>query len=175
VTVDVTPGSHRITVPFVVNTLAGTRLRFDHWSDGSLDATRTVDLEADESLTGIYVTQYYVTATPDVDFQSGWYDNGATIQFSLSPSSTNQVMILLGAFNGWYNNGTLVTKSVDGSLTVNGPINLAVSWGLGYIPYIALAIGAAVVIGAFLLMRRRTTTTTRRKRRTRGKFKNVFT
>jgi hypothetical protein len=91
-----------------------------------------VDLEADESLTAIYVTQYYVTANPDaVNFQSGWY-----------------------------NNGTLVSKSVNGSLTVNGPVNLAVMWGLGYIPYISLAIVAAVVIGAFLLLQ---------ARRTRGK------
>jgi hypothetical protein len=119
----VTPGNHLIVVPSLVNTLTGTRLRFDHWSDESLDATRTVDLEADESLTAIYVTQYYVTATPDaVTFRSGWYDNGTTIRFSLNPSSTNQVMVQLCAFNGWYNNGTLVTKSASGSLMVNESI-----------------------------------------------------
>jgi hypothetical protein len=159
VRMEVTLGNHKIAVPGVVYTLSDARLRFDHWSDGSLDANRTIDLEADESLTAIYVPQYYVTTTPNaVNFRSGWYDNGTTIRFSLNPSSTNQVMVQLGAFNGWYNDGTLVTKSVDGSLTVNGPINLTVEWGFGYIPYIALAIGALIAIGVFLLMRARTTT-----------------
>lgn len=70
------PGTHTVSVPDLVQIDSTSRLEFNGWSDGSTQTTRTFDLESDTEITATYTTQYLVNATNDSTVQSGWYDQG---------------------------------------------------------------------------------------------------
>jgi len=122
------PGQHTISVPETVPLTSGSQLRFDHWSDGSTTTSRTDDLENDTTLAATYVTQYSLSLTDPSASGAGWYDKGATAQFSAPPSEPAPgILGMLGAtstFQGWYENGASITYSSSGSITMNAPHTL---------------------------------------------------
>jgi hypothetical protein len=144
------PGTHRISVPDMVQLDSTSRLRFTGWSDGSNQTTRTFDLENDTEISATYVTQYLVNATSDSTLKSGWYDQGTVLQFTVDNTQlVNQYRLLVGGFEGWYNGGQLISNSPSASLTVNGPVTLSDKWN--YLPYLPplLIVGIVAVILSF--------------------------
>jgi len=148
------PGTHQISVPNIVQIDSTSRLKFEGWSDGSNQTTRVFDLESDDEITAAYVTQYLVTATTDSSLESGWYNAGTVLQLSVSQTRLwARYRVLTGGFDGWYANGELMSKSVTTSFTVNGPVSLTAIWN--FFPYLVLIpiIIAAVVCAALFLSR----------------------
>jgi ribosomal protein L40E len=156
ISVQLSPGTHTISAPPIVQLGSSSRLRFNGWSDGSNQTTRTFDLESDTQLTVTYVTQYMVSAATDSTLTSGWYDSGATLQLSVDQSQPlNSYRVLLGGFNGWYNGDQMVSSSPSTTVTVTGPLNLSARWNV--LPYIPPVLLIAAITGAVLFLRRRKT------------------
>ncbi len=148
-------GTHYISVPDIVQLNPTSRLKFKGWSDGSNQATRTFDLESDSEIAATYVTQYLVTATTDSTLQSGWYNQGTVLQFTVNNTQlVNNYRLLLGGFDGWYNNGELIAISPSASLTIEGPLTVSGRWN--YLPYIPLLLIGVIVAIILFFARRRT-------------------
>jgi uncharacterized repeat protein (TIGR02543 family) len=152
--IQLNPGPHVISTPPIVQLDSTSRLRFNGWSDGSNETTRTFDLESDTQISANYVTQYYVSASSDSTLISGWYDSGATIQLSVDQSQAlNSYRVLLSGFNGWYNGDQLVSSSPSTTITVTGSLNLSAKWNI--LPYVPPIVAVAAIVGLVLFLRRR--------------------
>lgn len=153
ISLQLSPGTHTISVPNIVQIDSTSRLRFSGWLDGSNQTTRTVDLEEDTNFGATYVTQYLVTANSESTLGSGWYDQGTVVQTSVNTSQPlNSYRVLVDGFDGWYNGAQLVSKATNASLTVNGPLNLTAKWN--YLPYVPPVMVVVIVGGLILLLRR---------------------
>ena len=159
----VTNGTHTISAPQTANVTAGERLRFDHWSDGSTNATETVNLQVDTPYSVVYVKQYKLTlvTTQGNSTGDGWYDENTTAKFSV-PSSVpmNGILGALGGkydFQGWYENKTLVSSSSNSSLKMNDQHTLTASWTPNYTaPLTILGIVVIAVVGlTYYLIRKK--------------------
>jgi hypothetical protein len=154
------PGTHVISAPDIVQIDSTSRLKFKGWSDGSMQTTRTFDLESDTQIGATYATQYFVSTTSDSTLESGWYDQGTVLQFTVNDTQlANKYRLLVGGFDGWYNSGRLITKSPSASLTVSGPVNLNDKWN--YLPYLPPVLIVAAVAVILFLGRRGTIATPR--------------
>lgn len=169
--VGVALGPHNITVPALAQVDPTTRLRFDHWSDGTLGTVNTVTVTGNMSLEAIYVTQHSLTLVGAGENATGggWYDND-----SVAPFSTNQYQPITGplgemgaksSFQGWYESSQLVTSSPNGTILMNKPHTLNAVWQIDYtVPGgIILVVVAAIVI-VYLVVRQRKTKPSRRRR-----------
>lgn len=128
--VTLSPGSHTISAPSMVQVDNSTRLRFDHWEDGSTSTTRILNLQDDTTLTANYITQYRLTLVSNEGIATGsdWYDSGAVASFSV-PSRYEVIWV----FQGWYEGTSLVASSSSGSISMNAPHALVARWGPDYI------------------------------------------
>ena len=170
--VQLTPGDHVISVPTVVQVNNSSRLRFDHWDDGSTQPNRTVNLQSDTTIEATFVPQYFLSlnSPPTPATGVGWYDMGSTAQFSV-PSAMPMPGLLgtIGArlvFKGWYENGERVTAANIGTVGMLEAHTLIAKWTPDYtIPVISLAVIAAVAQGSAVLVSRRRTAMRRRKRK----------
>jgi hypothetical protein len=143
-------GNHTISVSSQIQVDGSDRLMFEGWSDGVQDSNRTVGLFGDVTLNTTYVRQYLLTVDPPSASGGGWYNEGATANFS-APPTTN--------FQGWYESGNLVTASPNGSIVMNGPhvldANSAPNYTTSYIVPATLVAALAVGILAHTFFRRR--------------------
>jgi len=169
--VGVALGQHNITVPALVQVGPTTRLRFDHWSDGSVETIHTVVVTGNVSVEAVYVTQNLLTivGTGENAIGAGWYDADTIATFSAN--QYEPITGLLGAmgakmtFQGWYENEQLITNSPNGTISMDKPHTLTGVWQADFtVPgEIMLGILAAIVI-AYLAVRRRKTKPARRRR-----------
>lgn len=146
------PGTHEISIPNIVQLNSTSRLKFDGWSDGSNQSTRTFDLERDSGMTAIYVTQYYVSARSDSTLESGWYDSGTLVEFGVNQTQLwNNYRVITGGFDGWYSNGgQLISESQSSSIKIDGPVSLVARWN--YYPYFPPLI-ILIIVGGILYLR----------------------
>lgn len=163
VTVEVTPGPHRISVPSSVES-DDVRLRFDHWSNGETSPDITVTLQSPQvGLAAHYITQYRLTIVGEGDAEgAGWYDEGTSATFSV----TSPVRLMPGflgivggklRFQGWYEDDALVTNSLTGQRKMDAPLVLNVRWDHDYaIPLALLAISILTTVAICYLCRGRT-------------------
>ena len=167
VSLDLRAGAHLIAVPGLVTLKSGGRLKFDHWSDGSTDATRSLDLEDDTRLQATYVTQFNLTliSSGAVPNGAGWYDSGSSADISIT--STYPMTGILGdlggkwVFSGWYEGKNLSFSSPNGSVKMDASHTLTAGWAGDYTqPGIILGIVVAVIILAvFWIVKHRKSTT----------------
>ena len=160
VTIPLIPGNHTISVPQTVPLTAGSQLRFDHWWDGSKQASRADNLLDDSNFTAIYVTQYSLSLTDPLASGAGWYDQGATAQFSVPASEPAPgILGMLGAtrtFQGWYENGALVTSGSSGSITMNAPHTLSTQGTENdTLPIVIIVVALVAIVAVVYVMRRR--------------------
>jgi len=148
-----------------------SRLRFDHWSDGSLSSNRSVYAQSDVGLEAFYVIQHplMLNSSIGVTSGSGWYDSNSTATFSVSPNSVplTGIMGMLGAtltVQGWYENGSLITSSSTGTISMNQAHTLTVSWQPDYtVPEaIALLVIVLIVAAGYLTVKKRSAITKKR-------------
>jgi hypothetical protein len=154
-------GSHAIYVPELVTINSSSRLRFDHWSDGSSSSNRTLTLDSDITLQATYVKQYFLTIDSIVSLKgSGWYDEGSRVQLS-QPASIpihNELGILGGqwAFDGWYKDGAYLASSTSISIPMVKPHTIQLRWHQDYtIPISIVTILALLGLVAIVAMSRR--------------------
>ena len=111
-------GLHTIILPSDVAIDEKSRLRFDHWSDGSKSPNRTLTLKSETTLGATYVTQYLLAVDSVVSLKGpGWYDKGSTVTVSAPTSSVGGQWV----FDGWYKDGVYLTNSRSSSIAIDGP------------------------------------------------------
>lgn len=155
---DLYPGIHSVSVPSVIQIGSSERAVFMHWSDGSTDVNRSMNLQDDTTLTADYVTQYrLILITSPVNVTgAGWYNSGSTATLSI-PSS----YFFLWTFQGWYENGKLITSSDNSSIVMNAPHSITARWGLDYILLSELLAAIAVVVFGVAYSRKKRMPTTK--------------
>jgi hypothetical protein len=155
------PGDHTVSVPEIVQLDNVTRLKFQDWSDGVGQNSRSVSLTHQTLLTAEYVTQYWLNATTSHGKSqgSGWYDDESTAVYSIQSTTVpmENVLCLLGGkwvFQGWYEQGELVTQSRNGTVIMLGAHSIAAHW----VPDLAMPAilfgGIAVILCLIVLVRR---------------------
>ncbi len=169
-------GDHNITVPTIAQVNATTRVRFDHWADGSTDLNRTVFITNDTSLEAVYVTQRLLTVAGLglTSEGAGWYDEGATATYSVPlVESMSGLFGILGGklkFQGWYENGELLTDQTTGTITMSKPHTITAVWQTDYSVPAMILVGVLLILAfAYLMARRRTAKRTRPRTRRRRK------
>jgi hypothetical protein len=174
--VEVALGRHNVTVPLLVQIDTRTRLRFDHWQDGSTRPNMTFLVMGDTDLDVTYVTQNLLSVTgPQTNSTgAGWYDEGTTAAFSVAQTEPMSGFLgILGgkmSFQGWYLNGQLLTRSTTGSISMNQPHTIDAAWQMDYSEPVAFFGGIAIVLAfAYLLVRRRRAKRAKRRPRSRRK------
>jgi len=149
------PGLHTITLPPTVAIDEKSRLRFDHWSDGSKSPNRTLTLISETTLKATYVTQYLLTIDSVVPVKgSGWYDKGSMVTVSAPASSVGGQWV----FDGWYKDGGYLTNSRSSSIAIDGPHSLQAHWHQDYtapIVILALLLGLAAFVLVLIYQRKR--------------------
>jgi len=163
--IPLTVGQHALSVPSLLNANNSTRLKFDHWSDGSTTPDRSALAGSDIGLEAFYVAQHPLTLNSSLGVTSGagWYDSNSTATFSVTPTFVpmNGLMGMLGArvgFHGWYENGNLITSSSTATIAMNQAHTLTASWQPDYtLPeaVAAVAIMIVVAVGCLMMKRRR--------------------
>jgi hypothetical protein len=169
--VGVALGQHNVTVPALVQVGPMTRLRFDHWSDGSVETIHTVIVAGNMSVEAVYVTQNLLTivGTGPNAIGAGWYDADTIATFSANQyEPITGPLGAMGArmtFQGWYENGQLITNSPNGTISMNKPHTISGVWQADFTVPGGIMLGtvAAIVI-AYLAVRRRKTKPARRLR-----------
>ncbi len=164
--VPITVGQHMLSVPSLLNANNSTRLKFDHWSDGSTSPNRSALAQSDVGLEAFYVAQHPLILNSSLGVPSGtdWYDSNSSATFSVTPSYVpmSGFMGMLGAriaFQGWYENGNLITSSSTGTIFISQAHTLTASWQPDYTIPEAIAAALALVIFvavAFFTAKRRT-------------------
>jgi len=172
--VELTPGPHVVSVPAFVQVDNSSRLRFDHWEDGSTQPNRTLNIQSDTTIVASFVPQYLLSlnSSPVNATGAGWYDEGSSAQFSI-PSSVPMPGFLgdIGArwaFKGWWTENEIrITTANSGMVSMYGARTLDAHWVPDYtIPTVALTTIVAIVVASVALITRRRTTRTKRKRKT---------
>jgi len=154
-------GPHTIEVPQDSAIDSNNRLRFDHWSDGSVSLNRTFTLNSDTTLKAIYVTQHWLTINSVVPMNgSAWYDEESTVSFSKPTSILIHADLgILGGqwtFDGWYEDGVYLTSSTSSSIVMDRPHTLQLHWHQNYaIPLAIVALLALVGFVTALVVKRR--------------------
>jgi len=156
--IELTPGTHSVSVPAFVQLDNVSRLRFDHWEDGSIQSSRSINVQSDTSIEATFVKQYMLTLiSPAVNATgTGWYDEGSTAQFSVP--TQQPVAGFLGALGaklvskGWYENGKPVTSSNSGTIQMLDPHTLNAEWTTDYTIPIAIFAVVAVVVAAIVTL-----------------------
>jgi hypothetical protein len=144
-------GPHWVTVPEFIQIDKTHRLEFTHWSDGSTDLNRMIDLSSDTSLQASFIQQNMLEInSPLPATGEGWFDKGNSAFFSTDASTrlTNTLGIMI--FRGWYDEaGNLVTYAGTGSIVMDHSHSLEARWTrLDYaIPIAVLLLFSSVVIG----------------------------
>ena len=169
-------GENNVSAPVIVPVNSTTRLRFDHWADGSNQANRTLTITGNATYEADYVTQYLLTisGTEQNVTGTGWFDSGTNASFAIYPYQTTSGLLgALGAkqtFQGFYENGQLITNQANGTITMDTPHNLNAVWQTDYsTPAMILTGITVVVVLGILVARRRRTTGTRRSPRPRSR------
>lgn len=154
VRIGTTAGGHNVTVPAFLDVDNATRLRFDHWNDGTTKPNMTATIKSDTTIQAFYFEQYRLTVTgPQLTATGeGWYDSGTVATFSIAQTEAmGGVLGLLGGkmrFQGWYENGNLVTSSIAGVVTMDRPHALTARWQADYT--LPVSVLVAIIILAAL-------------------------
>jgi hypothetical protein len=169
VILSVIAGQHNVTVSQITELGNGTRLRFDHWTDGLQNATRTIFVDSDVVYEAIYVTQYRLVINGGINAsESRWYDYGAVARFVVPTiAPMNGLLGALGGklhFQGWYEDGNLVTKLANDTISMSEPHTLTAQWQADFTMPIEILTPIAIVVIVFAYF---TTKRARRKRRAR--------
>jgi hypothetical protein len=169
--VPVVLGEHNVTLPTIAQVDATTRVRFDHWADGSTEANRTLFIANDTSFEIAYVTQHLLTITgPQLTSTgAGWYDENTTAAFSVAPVEpmSGHLGVLGGKlkFQGWYENGKLLTDQTSGTIIMNQPHTITAVWQTDYSLPALILLGILIVVALVYLFVRRGNITKRKTRR----------
>jgi len=146
-----TPGEHNVTVPTFLDVNNATRLRLDHWSDGTTKPNMTATIKSDTTIQAFYFEQYRLTITGSQLTTSGegWYDSGTVATFSVAQTEAmSGVLGLIGGkmqFRGWYENRNLVTSSIAGVVTMDRPHTLTADWQADYTIPITVLVGIIII------------------------------
>jgi len=181
VTLAVVAGQHNVTVSDFADFGNGTRLRFDHWTDGFQAPNRTILVGFDVVYEAIYVPQQRLVIIGGVNAsRTEWYDNGAIARIVVPPTAPmNGLLGLLGGklhFQGWYEDGILVSELPNDTITMKRPHTLTVQWQadlttpieiLAPIVILGIAFAYFAIKRAGATGRTRASSRPRRKRRTR--------
>jgi len=168
-------GNHFVSVPSVVQINENTRIEFRNWSDGSINADRSVSLDHDIVLRANYVTQYRLQVISPVSVEGGgWYDASSNVMLSIQSRivSMNGFLGILGGkwvFQGWTEDGHGLSGSTIDQITLNSPHVVAVIWKADYRLPLSIVAGLGILLALTILYSRRRSQERKRPRRGRSR------
>ena len=123
------PGmSHTLTIPQIISVQSGTRYDFTGWSDGDTSTTKVVSQ-------GLFTANYNLEQLLSITSMygdpngAGWYKNGTTVSFSLTPYT--ETPDTRHIFTGW--SGDFTGTSPAGILYMNAPMSIIANWRTEYL------------------------------------------
>jgi hypothetical protein len=154
-------GEHQISLPEIVPIDEGARKAFSAWSDGAQQATRTIIVGNDLTLTAEYLTQYKLEASSQYGSVTGvgWYFENTTVTISASPTSllADGILGYLGVrhvFDHW--TGACTSSESQCAILINGPKSAVAQWRDDFtVPMVAVTLIFIGVILTALLRRRK--------------------
>ncbi|NOY60612.1 MAG: hypothetical protein GXO75_17020, partial [Calditrichaeota bacterium] len=122
--------SHTISVDQEQSGGSGIKYIYNSWSNGG-SRTQTVTPTTSKTYTANLDTKYYLTVTSDHDSPQGegWYDAGATANFSVT-SPAEESGGSRYRFTQW--SGDYSSSSTSGSITMNAPKGIVANWQRQY-------------------------------------------
>jgi uncharacterized repeat protein (TIGR02543 family) len=113
----------------VSSSVSGMRYRLDTVS-GSGSPIR---VRSDTTVTGNYITQYYLTVTSPYDTPSGqgWYDTGSSAYATLESGTVSGGTGIRYVFTGWSGDAS-GTGLKSNAITINGPKTATANWKTQY-------------------------------------------
>jgi len=164
-------GEHTVSVPGLVPVSNTTRLRFSGWSDGSMAANRSVQLNQDITLTGNYVVQYRLQLISPVNADgAGWYDTRTTVTLSIASAvqPMQGIMGILGAkwmFQGWAEGQDEISRVPTATVTMRSAHVINVLWTADYsVPFLSLGLVLLLSVGTLYVTRIRSASRKSRRR-----------
>jgi hypothetical protein len=142
-TLTIVPGyTHTMTVPQVVDEGPNTRYVFTGWDDGMTSNTRTFTCG---SFTANYEKQQQlqVISTFGDPLGDGWYKDGTTASFSVTPYVETQDT--KHYFSSWSGDSTASLSST--TLVMNGPKTVTANWRNEYLLTVESAYGSPAGTG----------------------------
>jgi len=140
-----------------------TRITFQGWTGdySSKDAQISVPVDGPKRVSAQYVTQHLLAAVSEFgDPQgSGWYDAGSSATFSVSSTSSEGIMGMLGGrqiFVHWTGDSNAATPTA--SVLMDGPKSVTAEWRTDYTAaYAVLGIAIALIaVAALWAVKRKT-------------------
>jgi hypothetical protein len=126
--------SHEISAPSPQNAWSNKRYAFQSWSDQGTQ-THSVSVTAPTTFTANYKTQFYlnVQSSHGNPQGTGWYNSGATAQFSVE-SSVIENGNSQYTFTSWTGSGTGSYSGAqrESSVVMNNPITQTANWSVLY-------------------------------------------
>jgi len=126
----------------------GSRYIFDTWTDQSTNPTKTVTVKNDISLRALFKVQNYLKISSNFGKVKGggWYDTGATAQFSILQSTiVDNDNLNQHIFDGW-SDGT-DKKSIKNSITMDTPFTINANWRDQYYLQLTSSVPGISILG----------------------------
>ena len=149
--------AYHVAVPPVVQFDNSTRIVFAGWrGNTSITTQRTVMLDGDSKIVGIYKRQYLLQVKSNAPGYSNstWYDAESKALLAVKPVVTmNWPFGSLGlsyTFNGW--SGAVNSASTQLNITMNGPKVVSADFTVDYTPLVIPAIILLGALGALALL-----------------------
>jgi hypothetical protein len=151
---------HAMSITSLIQTSDDTRYVVS-WNNSNANST-TLNVDQDSSITISFQRQFLLTVKSDVGNVTGpgWYNEGATASFSVSPVQLPYdgflgVLNLQHQFTGW--SGDVVSTIPSASVSMNGPKTVTANWGTVSGPLFLGLVGIVVgslLVGVFFFYRR---------------------
>jgi hypothetical protein len=129
----VKPGVHSLAADQIIQTAAGERFIFTHWSDGVNSNPRSILIATDTNIVAEYRAEFYLTVNSPAGrvYGEGWYPKGYNASFGVTPS-TYSASAWFGFLTGEYHfahwSGDSDSTSQVASVLMNGPKNVSAQW-----------------------------------------------
>ena len=114
----------------------GVRYNYDSWSDGGAQShSYTVD-GSDATVTANFTTQYQLNVSSAYGTVSGagWYNDGASATFSVTPTAIDEGGGMRRSFTGWSGAGSASYTGADAekTITMTSPVTETANWETQY-------------------------------------------
>jgi hypothetical protein len=126
ITLNVSPGEHRLSVPPVITIGDIKRAVFEEWNATPASSTMQLVISRDVCLVAVYREQYYLNVTSPLGQTSGagWHDANSTAIVQVAPTIVTDKLIHV--FVGWL--GDSSSSSPSAIVFVDGPKKVEASW-----------------------------------------------
>lgn len=147
--------TYTLNIPRIIPLENSTRLVFEYWQDGNNATQRSLLLDGDTKIVGVYRAQYLLRVNSVISAysQSAWYYPGSNVSLSVDSSApASWPFGLLGlryVFKGW--SGAIHSSATMLKLTIDQPTTLTADFGLDYATLVIPVILVVGILGGVIV------------------------